>query len=258
MRKFLKVALEKTFPSLHVAIQRRWGNGGYEHRISRALQAYGFNGHILNGPFKGMKYLSKSVGSALFPKLVGCYERELSSVIQKCIAKNYLQIIDIGCAEGYYAVGFAFAKKDVRVLAYDIDPEAQHLCRNMAVINGVSNRVEVRGLCTPELLNGIDLSHTLIICDCEGAELDILDPILTPSLKFADLLVELHDCKREGLSAAFLPKFQLTHDVKLIQSELRIAGSEPALSSLKVQDQLVAMNEYRGATMEWAWMTSRS
>lgn len=37
---------------------------------------------VKHGPFKGMKYPAvKSVGSSLFPKLLGCYEKEIQGII---------------------------------------------------------------------------------------------------------------------------------------------------------------------------------
>jgi len=54
---------------------------------------------VLNGPFKGMQYPSlNSTGSALFPKLLGSYERELHYEIEDMFNKKFNKIIDIGCA----------------------------------------------------------------------------------------------------------------------------------------------------------------
>jgi hypothetical protein len=54
-----------------------------------------------------MAYIPQAVGSALIPKLLGCYEAELHGVIACALNTTYDTIIDIGCAEGYYAVGLA-------------------------------------------------------------------------------------------------------------------------------------------------------
>ncbi|MBT8196145.1 MAG: hypothetical protein KJO64_06945, partial [Bacteroidia bacterium] len=59
---------------------------------------------VLNGPFKGLKYSSdNSFGSAFYPKLLGVYEKELHVVFNQIQNNNYSEIIDVGCAEGYYA-----------------------------------------------------------------------------------------------------------------------------------------------------------
>ena len=64
---------------------------------------------VQTGPFAGMKYVCQSTG-ALCPKLLGCYESELHPAIAKAISRQPKNIINVGCAEGYYAIGMARAK----------------------------------------------------------------------------------------------------------------------------------------------------
>ena len=60
---------------------------------------------VLNGPFEGMQYPNfESYGSASWPKLLGTYESELTNAILAKKDTDYSSIVDIGCAEGYYAV----------------------------------------------------------------------------------------------------------------------------------------------------------
>src|SRR5262249_8007661 len=105
------------------------------------------------GPFAGMRYPeAASVGSTLFPKLIGSYEREIRDVLEIIARTDYSEIVDIGCAEGYYAVGLAMTVPGARVLAFDTDEKAVRLCRRMAEINGVSDRVVVGTFCDAETL----------------------------------------------------------------------------------------------------------
>jgi len=69
---------------------------------------------VQNGHFKGMKYIKRSSGSALLPKILGSYEEPIQGWIREVIEdKNYENILDIGCAEGYYACGFAMVRQEV-------------------------------------------------------------------------------------------------------------------------------------------------
>jgi methylase of polypeptide subunit release factors len=52
-------------------------------------------------------------------------------------------VIDIGAAEGYYAIGFARRLPAARVIASDLDPVARLLCWLLARRNGVGDRVSV-------------------------------------------------------------------------------------------------------------------
>src|SRR6516164_10354166 len=61
---------------------------------------------VRSGPFEGLKYIKYSSGSPFLPKLLGNYEAVIGDWISDAIGKQYDVIIDLGCAEGYYVVGF--------------------------------------------------------------------------------------------------------------------------------------------------------
>ena len=66
---------------------------------------------VSDGPFKGLKYPEYiSCGSAIYSKLLGTYEAELHDFIYSILRQDLEILVDIGCAEGYYAVGFAILK----------------------------------------------------------------------------------------------------------------------------------------------------
>jgi hypothetical protein len=46
--------------------------------------------------------------STFIPKIIGSYECELHPAIEEIIVNNYAEVWDVGCAEGYYAVGSGF------------------------------------------------------------------------------------------------------------------------------------------------------
>jgi len=99
---------------------------------------------VRNGPFKGMMYPEIStVESTLLPKLLGSYEKEIQSCIESICQVNYSEIINIGCGEGYYAVGLALKNPNAKVFAFDINKQARVLCRKMAILNGVEDRISI-------------------------------------------------------------------------------------------------------------------
>ena len=88
---------------------------------------------VADGPFKGMVYPDFiAYGSAMYPKLLGCYESELNASLESFLKTDYHSIVDIGCAEGYYAVGVAMRLPNAIVYAYDIDKKAMEACEKMA------------------------------------------------------------------------------------------------------------------------------
>jgi len=179
-----------------------------------------FKDHIvLNGTFKGLKYPNyESFGSEIFPKLLGSYESELAPVFKKILKKDYSSIIDIGCAEGYYAVGLAIKYHNASIYAYDTDEHALQLCREMAVYNNVNN-VEYRSNCTEDTLTGfIFPSRGLIISDCEGCESTLFTEKSVQNLKKCDILIETHDLYDNTISSKLEKLFEKTHKITKILS----------------------------------------
>jgi hypothetical protein len=174
---------------------------------------------VLNGPFAGMKYPSlESAGSALYPKILGSYERELSEVIVRAISRDYQTIVNIGSGEGYYAVGMALRTR-ANIIAVDTDVLARNSCTAMATLNNVSNRVILMASLSPqELKYLVRDGKTLIISDCEGYEELLFTEALIPYLEQCDLIVETHDFIRPGLTDLLAQRFLRTHYIEKIDS----------------------------------------
>jgi hypothetical protein len=226
--------------------------------INQAYRETG--GKVRQGPFAGMNYINQAFYSAYIPKLLGIYERELNGAIAEICHIKPTKVIDIGAAEGYYAVGLALLLPDSRVLAYEMTKQGQTLLREMCKINGVSARVDVRGRCDRVELENVlsDGQSALVVCDCEGFESILLDPLRVPSLRFASVLVESHDCFLPGLKEELADRFEATHDIKMIASTERYADEYPFTSTyvraLPKSYRAWAVGEWRPEVMYWLWM----
>jgi hypothetical protein len=207
-----------------------------------------------------LRYVSRSHGSALLPKLLGSYECELHPVLRTAIGREPATIIDVGCAEGYYAVGLALRLPHTTTYAFDIAAGARERCRELAERNGVGERVVVDGECTAARLQELAGPRCLVVCDCEGAEVELLDPERTPALGEADLLVELHDDLRLDVevTATLVGRFRATHDVKVLRLQERDPARYAALSFLAPGAQRVALHEDRMPGQQWLWLTPKA
>jgi hypothetical protein len=213
------------------------------------------SGHrVMNGPFAGMDYAVASAEGAKASRLLGCYEASLAPVFEQVIARPYGQIIDVGCAEGYYAVGLALRLPKARVLARDINPAAQALCRDLAALNGVEGRVDVGGQITAQEFDACLQERTFVLCDIEGAEDQLLDPLAAPGLAVADILVECHDVIRSGLTDRMAARFSATHRITRIDRVLAPQLLPDWMNSWSDMDRLMAMWEWRGGPTPWLWM----
>ena len=205
-----------------------------------------------------MLYVRLASWGVLAPKLLGSYEAELHADLELLIPRDHDRVVNVGCAEGYYAVGLARRLPAATVFAFDSDPYAQHLCRRLAARNRVAHRVRVEGTCSPTRLCELVTGSTLLVVDCEGCELELLRPDLVPVLAAADILVELHDFIDPSISATMLSRFSASHDIALLDSTERDPAAYPVLDSLSPDDRVEAVAEHRPCVMQWAVMRAKS
>ncbi|HEY8021029.1 MAG TPA: hypothetical protein VIH93_08005 [Thermoanaerobaculia bacterium] len=212
---------------------------------------------VLGGPFEGMRCIPFASGSGLLPKVVGSYEMEIHPAVTASLQRNYRRVVNVGCGEGYYAVGYARALPAAAVYAFDSDILARHRLRGLARLNGVARRVRVGGLCRPEDLAALAGRDCLLVCDCEGGERELLDPLRAPLLTTTDILVEMHDFIDPSISSTLESRFRATHEIEVF-SMLERDGSEATfLATLPAEERRFAVWEGRPSGMQWAWMRSR-
>ena len=215
---------------------------------------------VMQGPLQGLDFLPQSAEGCHIAKLLGCYEQPLQPFIEAAIAENYPTILNIGCAEGYYAVGMAKRMPNTLVLAHDLNPKAQEVCAELAHKNQVADRVAVGGLFSPEDFAPYANQRVLLMCDIEGAERELLDPALAPDLKGMDIIVESHECLIPGITQLLIDRFKATHEITLVQDDgQRQLATPPAwFLNLAHLDQLLATWEWRSGPTPWLVMKPKS
>jgi hypothetical protein len=217
---------------------------------------------VQTGIFRGMELPEESSwgdGDQL-PKLLGSYEMELHPVLEHALVKEYPLVVNVGCAEGYYAIGVARRLSSARVCAFDISEAAQQICAAAARINHVEDRVEVYGRCCAETLGhllGAGPESRLFV-DCEGAEIQLLRPDLVPSLGSADMLIECHDFRNPAVTARLVERFSATHEIERICEGARCPTIHPYLQTLTGLERALATCEFRPTWMHWLFCASRS
>ncbi|WP_197528874.1 methyltransferase [Aeoliella mucimassa] len=218
---------------------------------------------VLHGNFAGMKYPDMlSIGSMLYPKLLGSYERELEPLIAKLCTQPYTEIVDIGCAEGYYAVGLAMRIPTARVFAFDTNSDATQLCKAMAAANGVGKRVEIGEFCDGETLRTLPYSgRALIVCDCEGYEKQLFDEPTVRAMAPHDLLIETHDFIDIEISTTLQRMFEPSHHVQCFTSIDDIQKAKyydyPEIADMSLEHRRQVVRENRPAAMEWLYLTPK-
>jgi hypothetical protein len=268
VRHFVKRSLDYV-PApvgLRLAEAMRWISSP-EHRTRMARQArlretLGLGDVVRVGPFAGMHYPLRASGQGgLLPKLLGTYEQELHAVLDAELRLAPDVVIDIGAAEGYYAVGLALRLPGTRVIAFEMERPLHAAIRHLARANGVAGRIEIRGACTlaslaivPAVPGGRRAPRVLVVCDVEGAEDTLLRPDRAPVLRTATIIVETHDALCPGVSDRLRERFARSHDLTVVPSVERspdvLRAILPAVD-VASPDAAFTLSEGRGGPMTW-------
>ncbi|NYZ17200.1 hypothetical protein HL658_32040 [Azospirillum sp. RWY-5-1] len=209
------------------------------------------------GPFQGMQLLKDVSDGCFLPKLFGSYESTLHPYIERACGKEYEAVVNIGSAEGYYSIGFARRLPTASIHAYDIDPRAQHFCKEMAHLNSVQDRVTIKDRFDGRMFEDFAGQRSLIFCDIEGAEIDLLNPEQFPALERMDLIVEIHSGQCKDATDIIRSRFSRTHDVVIVDNQHRQLSVPPGLTHLSELDQFMILWEARREHTPWAIMTAR-
>ncbi|MBK1882482.1 hypothetical protein JIN85_08650 [Luteolibacter pohnpeiensis] len=264
--KKLKNLIRVSFPSLFavmssvrffIACKKRLGDT--QNLVSNTL----FNNEnitVLSGPFEGLKYYNKTIWGTITSKWIGCYELEIRSVIEEIIDSKYDLIVDIGAAEGYYAVGLAYRLSESKIITYDTDPIARFRQRQLAKLNNITN-LEIKKYCSHSELEALTAINSVIICDTEGYEIQLLNPKLAPKLKIINILVECHKFDNFSVRDVVMElksRFGDTHYIEEFESKTR--DIELYRSTIQKFDRLsdrqaeIALDEGRYPGQIWLWM----
>jgi len=219
------------------------------------------------GPFRGMRLeLSPLSGRHLLGYILGSQELELRPAIDAIVERGYRTILNVGAADGYYAVGLALRAPQAGVEAFEALPELHPVIARTAAANGVADRVAILGACTASELRtrlGASEGPTLVLMDIEGGEVDLLDLDTVPELAEADILVETHDAFVPDATATLIRRFHETHSIARYTARPRVLNDFPPdflprlrrwFPSLAVE----LMNERRTGRQRWLLLTAKT
>jgi precorrin-6B methylase 2 len=212
-------------------------------------------GRVARGLCAGLAYPADLLPHVDAPvaKLVGSYEEEIAGAIAAVLDSGVERLIDVGAAEGYYAVGLALRSPRLRVDAFEIDPVVRSRCARLARVNGVESRVVTHARADGRIFRGLDTAGAFLISDCEGAEARIFGTGAATYLRAATLLIEVHEAA-EGQTAlldALVERFASSHRARVIPNARRRAAAFPELAGYEPAQQDRALSENRPCVQRW-------
>ncbi len=216
-----------------------------------------FSNRVKYGPFKGM-LISENVwwGRDDFPsKLVGQYEEHvLNQIISH--SKLYNTFIDIGAADGYYAVGLLTADIFKSACCFEISADGRRVISENARLNNVIEKVNIKSAANHSELTGFIQEHgpALILCDIEGAEFTLFNDSLLSELSECMLIIELHDQYIKNGAERLQNFIEVSSNYFNLEFILR---SNPLVHQFKEFDnisdnqKLLMFSEGRPSIMQW-------
>lgn len=214
--------------------------------------------YVQGGPFQEMKFLPYATSGSILPRLLGVYEAEIQADLSAFTQEKLDCILDIGCAEGYYAVGLARIMPEVRVYAWDTDPAARKACRRLAEENGVEDRLEIGETFTGAEFERFIDRRTLVFIDAEGFEDEVLDPERFPALRNLSVIVEAHPGVRPGVTERLVQRFEPTHQIVIRRPETKEVQLPEWIRALPRLDQLLCLWDLREYETPWLIMRPRA
>ena len=211
---------------------------------------------VQRGPFVGLRLhpdVAWSAGDTV-SKVLGTYEQELHEPLLDAVAKNPDCVVNIGCADGYYAVGVQRLLPDVPVFAFDIDPMAAFDLSKTQDLNGTYVRFDRHFDFfdpPPELE---EFESVFFVIDIEGSEREIISMPSEILIK-SSMLIEVHDLYEPGLTAKLVEFLSRTHDVQIIPEAGRNPHTFNELQNYGTIDKYIVLCEFRGSSMNWLYAT---
>ncbi len=212
-KSYLKEKLRDLVP---VSILMRYRYGFYIYNLIKT-------GIVLDGPFKGIKLKNQySIGSSLFPKIVGSYEECLHKKLYEFSLFQYDQIYNIGAGEGYYSLGLAklFNYKG-KIISIEGNLKNVEFLKQNIIANRLESKIEVdNSFINENYFQKTDpQKRNFIFCDVEGEEKILFNEQNIKNFKNSDLIIEIHDFIDRDILTYIIQLFEDSHSIEIIEED---------------------------------------
>lgn len=207
---------------------------------------------VKRGGFAGLEFPSQALGHTnyLSAKLAGVYEPEVVRFLVEQ-APSHDVFVDLGSGDGFFLTGLGRINPDVKLIGYEVNRYERELAARIAAENGVSP--ELRSLAEPNELLNLPPGSLLLLCDLEGLEEDLLDPVAAERLREATMVVEAHSQFRPNVVTVLTKRFEGTHEVTYVPSSAANPESLPELADWPADESAIAVHD--GHQDSEGWMT---
>jgi len=155
-----------------------------------------FHATVQYGPFRGMQFPESSWWGRRDRAcmLLGMYEQEVQELLVE-VSPGRSTFVDVGAADGFYAVGALVSGLFSRTIAFEMSEEGRQTISESARLNHVEARITIEGHADKQFvrqLKDFDPADTVILVDIEAGEFELFDEGVFSSLAGGIVIIELH------------------------------------------------------------------
>jgi len=218
-----------------------------------------YGGKIAYGPFKGVGINNHSAWSGtkdIGPKIFGLYENQILNWIYQ---KKFDLLIDVGAADGYYALGMLSQKIARRAVTFEISVNDREITKSSAIINNVDDLIFIKGEATSsEIIEVLkSCSNGLIIMDIEGGEYNLITRELLEAAKNYCLVIEIHEVVDKDIQENMLNLCREFHHFEELTSLERVFPRDKFTEKLTDNERSLLLSEGRPYAMTWVALSPK-
>ena len=210
------------------------------------------------GPFTGLKLTSNTWwgGNDLGSMCIGLYEKELLEFFHSDYLKDRDTFIDIGAADGYYAIGLLNSKRIKKAVCFELTSEGRDTINQNWNLNGKPGNIEIKGDVFKDFKSNvktIDFKRTIVLIDIEGSEFLFLNTEVLKILKNAVIAIEIHNWIPDFMNTytTFIRKASQFFDIEILERQERNTLMFEELRSLTDDNRLLLTSEARPCVMRF-------
>jgi hypothetical protein len=173
---------------------------------------------IYFGPFSGTKIPKAAYDFLTVSEILGLYESCLHSKFSNLLNQDISNVILVGGNNGYYAAGISYLFNPEIINIYESEDKFHPIINSWFLENKLSN-TNILGKASIEEFEQIESKIDFIFMDCEGYEIELLNPQLFLWQQKTEILLELHPFYEDNLIAILTSRFKQTHKIEIIYDD---------------------------------------
>ncbi len=223
------------------------------------------NGTVKYGPFKGLRLTHNPWWGQLDlgSQCLGLYEKEILKFIENIEDGQFTNFIDIGAADGYYAVGLLSTGKIQRSICFEKTDKGREAIFTNWKNNGAIGQLVVKAKANFESIATLtehDLERSLILIDIEGGEFELLNNDTIHKFRYSKILLEIHNWVTdfEEKYKNLLISLDEFFCIKIIKRVDRQVDNYMELRDFTDDNRLLLISERRPCLMRFLELTPKS